>query len=94
MTPDFTIAIDDALVARYPRCIDCGHVAQRCAAFLVGGLVMAISRCAPCFAKDREGAHLLARLARRDGNPNSGLVTEPDGNPNDVTIQHSEDRLA
>jgi hypothetical protein len=60
MGPDWTVALDDALCERFPRCIDCGQAAQRLDAFLVGGLVVTVSRCERCFVKDKAGTHLMA----------------------------------
>ena len=64
MGPDWTIALDDALVERYPRCQVCGRAAQTLDAFLVSGLVVMVSRCQRC-AADKAGRALLARLAQR-----------------------------
>ena len=57
MGPDWTIALDDALVERYPRCQVCGRAAQTLDAFLVSGLVVMVSRCQRCAVQDKAGEH-------------------------------------
>ena len=64
MGPDWTIALDDALVERYPRCQVCGRAAQTLDAFLVSGLVVMVSRCQRCAVQDsRESTPGTARPA-------------------------------
>jgi hypothetical protein len=66
MSPDYTVAWDDALVERYPRCIVCGQAARHIDLAQVSGLVLAVSRCVRCVRKDPEAVQLIARLASRE----------------------------
>jgi hypothetical protein len=64
---DLTIALDDGLTERFPRCIDCLKAARHIDLAQVGGRVLAVSRCPRCVRQDPAGQQLVARLKERVG---------------------------
>jgi hypothetical protein len=66
MTDDWTIAFDDMLIERFPRCIECAAPAWSFATVRVDQVILSLSRCARCFKADPQAATLIARLSQRE----------------------------
>lgn len=64
--PDWTIAIDDALCERYTKCVLCLGPTYSMDAFVVQGIVLAVSRCRRCAAQDPKGLRVLEQLGKRE----------------------------
>lgn len=60
------MAVDDALVERFPRCLLCLAPAQSLDAFVIGGIIMTISRCHKCRRADPQGLRVIERLGKRE----------------------------
>jgi hypothetical protein len=63
---DWTVAVDDMMTERHQTCITCGQPAKKGDYVEVGGLVLAIGRCARCYEQDPDGTALCRRLEQRD----------------------------
>jgi hypothetical protein len=66
MKDDWTVALDDMLVERFPQCVQCGDVAWSFATVRVNQVILSLSRCARCYKADPEATSLIARLTHRE----------------------------
>lgn len=59
--------MDDALTERFAKCLLCLGPTYSLDAFVIGGVVMALSRCRKCCREDPQGTRVLEQFAHREG---------------------------